>query len=148
MPKVLVSDPVDQAGLDILSQVATVDVKTKLPLEELISIIPEYDSLMIRSGTKVTQDVIEAGKKLKIIGRAGGGGDNVDVGAATRRGIGVVNSPEGNTIAAAEHALAMMLAMSRYIPAANKSMKEGNWNRKAFTGVEVYKKTLGVVGLG
>ena len=148
MPKVLVSDPIDQAGLDILSQVATVDVKTKLPLEDLIAIIPDYDALMIRSGTKVTQAVIEAGKNLKIIGRAGVGVDNVDVPAATRRGIVVVNSPEGNTIAAAEHALAMMLSMSRYIPAANKSMKEGEWNRKAFTGVEVYKKTLGVVGLG
>ncbi|MBE9062979.1 phosphoglycerate dehydrogenase [cf. Phormidesmis sp. LEGE 11477] len=148
MPKVLVSDPIDQAGLDILSQVATVDVKTKLPLDELIAIIPDYDALMIRSGTKVTQAVIEAGKSLKIIGRAGVGVDNVDVPAATRRGIVVVNSPEGNTIAAAEHALAMMLSMSRYIPAANKSMKAGEWNRKAFTGVEVYKKTLGVVGLG
>ena len=148
MPKVLVSDPIDQAGLDILSQVATVDVKTKLPLEELVSIIPEYDALMIRSGTKVTQEVIEAGNKLKIIGRAGVGVDNVDVPAATRRGIVVVNSPEGNTIAAAEHALAMMLSMSRYIPAANESMKAGKWDRKAFTGVEVYKKTLGVVGLG
>ncbi|MGD1867559.1 MAG: phosphoglycerate dehydrogenase [Phormidesmis sp.] len=148
MPKVLVSDPIDQSGLDILAQVATVDVKTKLPLEELISIIPEYDALMIRSGTKVTKEVIEAGKQLKIIGRAGVGVDNVDVVEATRKGIVVVNSPEGNTIAAAEHALAMMLSMSRYIPAANKSMKAGDWNRKAFTGVEVYKKTLGVVGLG
>ena len=148
MPKVLVSDPVDQTGLDILSQVATVDVKTKLPLEELISIIPEYDALMIRSGTKVTQAVIEAAAKLQIIGRAGVGVDNVDVQAATRKGIVVVNSPEGNTIAAAEHALAMMLSMSRYIPAANKAVKAGGWDRKAFTGVEVYKKTLGVVGLG
>ena len=148
MPKVLVSDPVDQTGLDILSQVAIVDVKTKLPLEELISIIPEYDALMIRSGTKVTQAVIEAAAKLQIIGRAGVGVDNVDVQAATRKGIVVVNSPEGNTIAAAEHALAMMLSMSRYIPAANKAVKAGGWDRKAFTGVEVYKKTLGVVGLG
>ncbi|EDX84485.1 D-3-phosphoglycerate dehydrogenase [Synechococcus sp. PCC 7335] len=148
MPKVLVSDPIDQSGLDILSQVATVDVKTKLPLDELVAIIPDYDALMIRSGTKVTQAVIEAGKNLKIIGRAGVGVDNVDVPAATRRGIVVVNSPEGNTIAAAEHALAMMLSMSRFIPAANESMKAGEWNRKAFTGVEVYKKKLGVVGLG
>ncbi|MGB7085124.1 MAG: phosphoglycerate dehydrogenase [Phormidesmis sp.] len=148
MPKVLVSDPIDQVGIDILSQVASVDVKTKLPLEELIAIIPEYDALMIRSGTKVTKEVLEAGSNLKIIGRAGVGVDNVDVPWATRRGIVVVNSPEGNTIAAAEHALAMMLSMSRYIPAANQSMKAGDWNRKAFTGVEVYKKTLGVVGLG
>lgn len=148
MPKVLVSDPVDQAGLDILSQVAQVDVQTKLSPEELVKVIPDYDALMIRSGTKVTQAVIEAGQNLKIIGRAGVGVDNVDVPTATRRGIVVVNSPEGNTIAAAEHALAMMLAMSRHIPAADQSVKSGKWDRKSFLGVEVYKKTLGVVGLG
>lgn len=148
MPKVLVSDPIDQAGLDILSQVAHIDVQTKLPPEELVKIVADYDALMIRSGTKVTQAVIEAGQNLKIIGRAGVGVDNVDVPAATRRGIVVVNSPEGNTIAAAEHSLAMMLAMSRHIAAANESVKGGQWDRKAFTGVEVYKKTLGVVGLG
>lgn len=148
MPKVLVSDPIDQAGLDILSQVAQVDVKTGLSPDELVDIIPNYDALMIRSGTKVTQAVIEAGQSLKIIGRAGVGVDNVDVPEATRRGIVVVNSPEGNTIAAAEHTLAMMLALSRHIAAANQSMKAGQWNRKQFTGVEVYKKTLGVVGLG
>ncbi|MEM1309703.1 MAG: phosphoglycerate dehydrogenase [Cyanobacteria bacterium P01_D01_bin.71] len=148
MPKVLVSDPIDQAGIDILSQVAQVDIQTKLPPAELVKIVGEYDALMIRSGTKVTKEVIEAGDNLKIIGRAGVGVDNVDVPAATRRGIVVVNSPEGNTIAAAEHALAMMLSLSRYIPVADHSVKAGNWNRKAFTGVEVYKKTLGVVGLG
>ncbi|MEM9903403.1 MAG: phosphoglycerate dehydrogenase [Cyanobacteria bacterium P01_D01_bin.44] len=148
MPKVLVSDPIDQAGLDILSQVAQVDVKTGLSPEELVKIIADYDALMIRSGTKVTAAVIEAGKNIKIIGRAGVGVDNVDVPAATRRGIVVVNSPEGNTIAAAEHALAMMLSISRLIPVADHSVKAKEWNRKKFTGVEVYKKTLGVVGLG
>lgn len=148
MPKVLVSDPIDQIGIDILSQVAQVDVKTGLSPEELIKIIPDYDALMIRSGTRVTKEVIEASQQLKIIGRAGVGVDNVDVPTATRRGIVVVNSPEGNTIAAAEHALAMMLTMSRHIAAADQSVKQGEWNRKAFTGVEVYKKTLGVVGLG
>lgn len=148
MPKVLVSDPIDQAGLDILSQVSHVDVKTKLSPDELVKIVADYDALMIRSGTKVTKAVIEAGQNLKIIGRAGVGVDNVDVPTATRRGIVVVNSPEGNTIAAAEHALAMMLAMSRHIAVANQSVKAGNWDRKAFTGVEVYKKVLGVVGLG
>ncbi|HEY9615482.1 MAG TPA: phosphoglycerate dehydrogenase [Microcoleaceae cyanobacterium] len=148
MPKVLVSDPIDQVGIDILSQVAQVDVKTNLSPEELIKTIPDYDALMIRSGTRVTQDVIEASQNLKIIGRAGVGVDNVDVMAATRKGIVVVNSPEGNTIAAAEHTLAMMLSMSRYIPAANQSVKSGKWDRKSFTGVEVYKKTLGIVGLG
>lgn len=148
MPKVLVSDPIDQVGLDILSQVAQVDVKTGLPPEELVRIIPDYDALMIRSGTRVTKEVIEAGKQLQIIGRAGVGVDNVDVPEATRRGIVVVNSPEGNTIAAAEHALAMMLALSRHIPSADQSVKGGVWDRKSFTGVEVYKKTLGVIGLG
>ncbi|MEL6221250.1 MAG: phosphoglycerate dehydrogenase [Cyanobacteria bacterium J06627_8] len=148
MSKVLVSDPIDQSGIDILQQVAQVDIKTKLAEEELITLIPDYDALMIRSGTKVTQAVIDAGTKLKIIGRAGVGVDNVDVPAATRRGILVVNSPEGNTIAAAEHAIAMMLSLSRHIPEANQSIKAGNWDRKKFTGVEVYKKTLGIVGLG
>jgi D-3-phosphoglycerate dehydrogenase len=103
---------------------------------------------MIRSGTRVTKEIIEAGKQLKIIGRAGVGVDNVDVPAATRQGIVVVNSPEGNTIAAAEHALAMMLSLSRHIPDANASVKSGQWDRKSFIGTEVYKKTLGVVGLG
>lgn len=148
MPKVLVSDSIDQAGLDILSQVAQVDVRTGLPPEELVRIIPEYDALMIRSGTQVTQAIIEAGDQLKIIGRAGVGVDNVDVEAATRKGIVVVNSPEGNTIAAAEHAIAMMLALSRYIPDANESVKNSKWERNRFMGVEVYKKNLGIVGLG
>jgi D-3-phosphoglycerate dehydrogenase / 2-oxoglutarate reductase len=148
MSKVLVSDPIDQAGIDILSQVAQVDVKTGLPPEELARIIGDYDAIMIRSETRVTKEIIEAANNLKIIGRAGVGVDNVDIPAATRKGIVVVNSPEGNTIAAAEHALAMMLSMARYIPDANKSMKEGQWNRKLFVGTEVYKKTLGVVGLG
>jgi D-3-phosphoglycerate dehydrogenase / 2-oxoglutarate reductase len=148
MSKVLVSDPIDQAGIDILSQVATVDVKTGLKPAELVEIIGEYDALMIRSGTQVTKEIIEAGTQLKIIGRAGVGVDNVDVPTATRQGIVVVNSPEGNTIAAAEHALAMMLSLSRYIPDANASVKRGEWDRKSFTGGEVYKKTLGIVGLG
>ncbi|WP_250122600.1 phosphoglycerate dehydrogenase [Chroococcidiopsis sp. CCMEE 29] len=148
MPKVLVSDPIDQAGIDILSQVAQVDVKTNLSPEQMVQIIPEYDALMIRSGSRITQEIIEAGTQLKIIGRAGVGVDNVDVNAATRHGIVVVNSPEGNTIAAAEHAIAMMLALSRYIPDANASVKRDEWDRKSFIGAEVYKKTLGVVGLG
>ena len=148
MAKVLVSDPIDQAGIDILSQVATVDVKTGLTPEQLVQLIPDYDALMIRSGSRITKEIIEAGHQLKIIGRAGVGVDNVDVNAATRQGIVVVNSPEGNTIAAAEHAIAMMLALSRHIPDANASVKRGEWDRKTFVGTEVYKKTLGVVGLG
>lgn len=148
MPKVLVSDSVDKAGIDILSQVAQVDVNTGLSPSELVAMIPEYDALMIRSGTQVTEEVITAGTQLKIIGRAGVGVDNVNVAAATRQGVVVVNSPQGNTIAAAEHAIAMMLALSRYIPDANHSVKQGEWNRKQYIGTEVYKKTLGVVGLG
>ena len=148
MSKVLVSDSIDRAGIDILSQVATVDIKLGLKPEELIKIIGEYDALMIRSGTRVTKEVIEAGAHLKIIGRAGVGVDNVDVPAATRQGIVVVNSPEGNTIAAAEHTVAMMLALSRHIPDANASVKNGGWDRKTFVGAEVYKKTLGIIGLG
>lgn len=148
MPKVLVSDPIAQSGIDILSQVAQVDVKTNLSPEELTKVISEYDAIMIRSGTRLTKTIIEAGSKLKIIGRAGVGVDNIDVPTATRQGILVVNSPEGNTIAAAEHALAMMLSLSRHIPEANQSVKNSKWDRKSFVGTEVYKKTLGIVGLG
>jgi D-3-phosphoglycerate dehydrogenase len=148
MAKVLVSDSVDPKGIEILSQVAEVDINTKLTPEELVQVISQYDALMLRSATRVTKEVIEAGTQLKIIGRAGVGVDNIDVPAATRRGIIVVNSPEGNTIAAAEHALAMMLSLSRYIPDANASVKANKWERNKFMGAEVYKKTLGVIGLG
>ena len=148
MTKVLVSDPIDQAGIDILTQVAQVDQKVGLSPDQLKNIIGEYDGLMIRSGTQVTSDVISEAKKLRIIGRAGVGVDNVDVPTATRKGVLVVNSPGGNTIAAAEHALAMMLALSRNIPQANSSMFAGGWDRKKYVGNELYKKTLGVVGLG
>lgn len=148
MPKVIVTDRIDPSGIDILSQVAQVDVELKLTPEELVKVIPEYDAIMIRSGTKVTREVIEAGTKLKIIGRAGVGVDNVDVPVATKAGILVVNSPEGNTIAAAEHAVSLMMALSRHIAEASTSLKAGRWERQKFVGVEVYKKTLGVVGLG
>jgi len=143
MTKVLVSDPIDQAGLDILGQVAQVDERIGLSSEELKSIIGDYDALMIRSGTQVTADVIEAADRLRIIGRAGVGVDNVDVPAATQRGVLVVNSPEGNTIAAAEHALAMLLSVSRHVPQAHGSMRSGAWDRKKYVGNELYKKLLG-----
>ena len=148
MTKVLVSDTVDQSGIEILSQVSQVDQRIGLPPEKLKAIIGGYDALMIRSGTQVTSEVIEAGEKLRIIGRAGVGVDNVDVKAATKRGVIVVNSPGGNTIAAAEHALALLLSLSRHIPKAHASTISGGWDRKKFVGNELYKKTLGVVGLG
>tara|TARA_B100000700_G_scaffold330992_1_gene460602 strand:+ start:1445 stop:3031 length:1587 start_codon:yes stop_codon:yes gene_type:complete len=148
MTKVLVSDPIDQAGLDILSQVAQVDQKVGLSLQDLKKIIGDYDALMIRSGTQVTAEIIEAGKKLKIIGRAGVGVDNVNVEIATQKGVLVVNSPGGNTIAAAEHALALLLSLSRHVAQAHASTVSGGWERKKYVGNELYKKTLGVVGLG
>ena len=148
MAKVLVSDPIDQSGIDILSQVAQVDTKFGLSSEELKGIIGSYDALMIRSGTQVTSEVIEVAENLKIIGRAGVGVDNVDVNSATKRGVLVVNSPGGNTIAAAEHALALLLALSRHVPQAHASTISGGWDRKKYVGNELYKKTLGVVGLG
>ncbi len=146
--KVLVSDPIDQAGVEILSQVAQVDKQTGISPEKLKSIIGDYEALMIRSGTQVTEDIIESAGKLRIIGRAGVGIDNVDVPAATKRGVLVVNSPEGNTVAAAEHALTLLLSLSRHVPQAHASMMEGAWDRKKYVGNELYKKVLGVVGLG
>ncbi len=148
MTKVLVSDSIDQSGIDILSQVAQVDQKIGLSPFQLAEIIGDYDALMIRSGTQVTSEVIDAGAKLRIIGRAGVGVDNVDVQAATKRGVIVVNSPGGNTIAAAEHALALLLSLSRNIPQAHSSTFSGAWDRKNFVGHELHKKILGVVGLG
>jgi len=148
MTKVLITDPIDQTGIDILSQVAQVDQKIGILDSELASIIKDYDALMIRSGTQVTEEIINSSNKLRIIGRAGVGVDNVDVKAATQKGVLVVNSPGGNTIAAAEHTIAMMLALSRHIPIANSSTLLGKWERKKFVGNELYKKKLGVVGLG
>jgi len=146
--KVLVSDSLSNEGLEILKEHFTVDVSTGLSEEELVKKIKDYDALVIRSGTHVTQKIIEAADNLKIIGRAGVGIDNVDVDAATKKGIIVANSPEGNMISAAEHTIAMMMAMSRNIPQANASLKAREWKRSKFTGVEVKGKTLGVIGLG
>ncbi|MFC1512514.1 phosphoglycerate dehydrogenase [bacterium] len=148
--KVLVSDPLSEKGLEPLqkSDRYSVDVKLKLKEEELLKIIPEYDVLLVRSGTKVTANIINAAANLKVIGRAGVGVDNVDIPAASKKGIVVMNTPGGNTISAAEHTVTMILALSRNIPQANASLKKGEWNRKMFTGTEVMGKKLGVVGLG
>ncbi len=146
--KVLVSDPIAEQGIEILKNNFDVDIATGLEPSELIKRIGNYEALIVRSETQVTKEVINAGKKLKIIGRAGVGVDNIDVNAATERGVIVVNAPEGNTISAAEHTIAMMMSMSRNIPQANASLKGKKWDRKKFMGVEVRGKTLGVLGLG
>jgi D-3-phosphoglycerate dehydrogenase / 2-oxoglutarate reductase len=146
--KVLVSDPLSNEGLEILREHFTVDVSTGLSEDELVKIIKDYDALVIRSGIQVTQKIIDAADKLKVIGRAGVGVDNVDVDAATKKGIIVTNSPEGNMISAAEHTIAMMMAMSRNIPQANASLKAREWKRNKFMGVEVKGKILGIIGLG
>lgn len=146
--KVLITDKINEAAGKILEGVADVDFLPTMSEDELAQKIQNYDALMIRSQTKATKKILEAGKNLKIVGRAGVGVDNIDIEAATQNGIIVVNSPDGNTNAAAEHTLAMMLAMSRNIPAAVMSTKEGKWERSKFTGVEVFGKTLGIIGFG
>ncbi|MEE2700910.1 MAG: phosphoglycerate dehydrogenase [Chloroflexota bacterium] len=148
MARVLVADRIVQEGIAELSEHCHVDVHTGMSKEELKSILSDYDALIVRSETQVTADVIEAGKKLMVIGRAGVGVDNIDLDAATRHGVAVVNAPTGNTLAAAEHACALMLALARHIPQANASLREGEWRRSAFLGVELRNKTLGIIGLG
>ena len=146
--KILAADGISPRGIELLKKKYEVDVKDKLSAEELLDIIPAYDALMVRSASKVTAEVIERAKNLKIIGRAGVGVDNIDIPAATAKGIIVINSPGGNTIAATEHTMAMMLALARNIPIANETMQKGEWNRKKYVGVELRGKTLGVIGMG
>ncbi len=150
MIKVLVSDALGDAGIDMFRAVEgiAVDVKTGLPPAELQAIISDYDALVIRSATQVTEDLLEAGKKLKVVGRAGIGLDNVDIPAATRRGVVVMNTPTGNVVTTAEHAIAMMMALTRNIPQGTLSMKAGRWDKKKLQGREVFNKTLGVIGFG
>jgi len=146
--KVLVADSIAEEGIQLLRSCVQVDVKTKLGSEQLKAIIADYDALIVRSQTKVRAEVIESGKKLKVIGRAGVGIDNIDVDAATRNGIVVVNAPTGNIIAAAEHTIALMLALARNVPQANSYLKSGEWRREQFVGTEIRNKTLGIIGLG
>jgi len=146
--KVLVADPVGEEGLDALNSCAEVDIRPGLKTDELIAIIGDYEAMVVRSQTKVTAEVITAGKKLQVIARAGVGVDNIDVEEATRQGVVVVNAPTGNTISATEHTIALMLALARHIPQANAVLKSGVWRRSDFTGTEVRNKTLGIVGLG
>ena len=147
--KILVSDPLSEEGLEILRQSGfPVDVKPGLSEDELCAIIGDYDCLIIRSGTKVTPKVIDAGKNLRVIGRAGVGVDNVDVPYATDKGILVMNTPSANILSAAEHSCAMLLALARNIPFAHESMHKGEWKRSKYTGVELNGKILGIIGVG
>lgn len=147
--KVLISDNLAPVGAQILLDAGLeVDIKTGLAPEELKEIIPDYDGLVIRSATKVTAEIIESAANLKVVGRAGIGLDNVDVAAASKNGIVVMNAPDGNATTAAEHAIAMMVSLARNIPQATSSMKEGKWEKKKFMGRELTGKTLGIVGIG
>lgn len=148
--RILVSDNLAQVGIEKLTRVPEfqVEVNTSLTHEELCRVIKDYDALIIRSGTKVRADVIEAAENLKVVARAGIGLDNVDVEAATKRGIVVMNTPDGNVITTAEHTVAMMLSMSRNIPQAMYSLKSGKWEKKRFQGKEVFHKVLGIIGIG
>lgn len=148
-PRVLISDELSDKAVEIFqSRGIQVDVKVGLKPDELKAIIGDYDGLAIRSNTKVTKDVLSAAKKLKIIGRAGIGVDNVDIPAASAKGIVVENTPLGNSITTAEHSVAMLMSLARQIPLANSSTHAGKWEKSKFMGVELYAKTLGVVGCG
>ncbi|TME72628.1 MAG: phosphoglycerate dehydrogenase [Chloroflexi bacterium] len=148
MAKILVADPLAEDGLERLRRAGEVTVVSKLAEADLILQIPEFDALVVRSETRVTASVIEAGRRLRVVGRAGVGVDNIDVPAATRKGILVVNAPRGNIVAAAEHTVALLFALARWVPQADASVKRGEWTRAKFVGTEIRGKTLGVIGLG
>src|ERR1700736_6448906 len=149
-PKVLVADSISTRGIEELSRddALTISLQTKLSETKLIEIIPEFSALVVRSETKVTAKILTAGARLRVIGRAGVGVDNVDVETATRRGVIVLNAPSGNTVSTAEHAFSLLLCVARKIPQADASMRGQSWERKNFEGVELYNKTLGVIGMG
>ena len=148
--KILISDPLSEKGVEILERAGMFEIvcESKLPVDKLCALIKDCDALIIRSGTTVTKEVLQAAKKLKVIGRAGVGVDNIDIPEATKRGIVVMNTPGGNTISTAEHTFALLMAMARNIPQAYQSLKSGKWDRKSFKGVELNGKVLGVVGMG
>jgi len=146
--KVLITEPISDEGIEILRNFAQVDIKLGLAPEEIVAIIGDYEALVVRSQTQVPAEVIQAGEKLQVIARAGAGIDNIDVEEATRRGIVVINAPTSNTISAAEHTIALMLASARYIPQASTTLKSGVWRRTEFMGTEIRGKTLGIIGLG
>jgi len=145
---ILVSDGLDERGQSILRASAKLDLRDKVPAEELLKIIPDYDALIVRGQTRVTAAVIEAASQLKVIGRAGVGVDNIDLESAKKHNITVVNTPTSTTVAVAELSLGLLLALAREIPRADATMKQGQWNKKEFEGVELYGKILGIVGYG
>ena len=147
---ILVTDNIAEEGLNILLRDKTVevDIKAGIKNEELKKIIGQYDAIITRSGTSISASLIENPGKLKIIGRAGVGVDNINIEAASKKGIIVLNAPTGNTLAATELTMGIMLAAARKIPLANDSLKKGKWDRKKFLGIELYNKTLGIIGLG
>lgn len=147
-PRVLICDRIADAGIEMLQEVADVDVKTGLSPEELIGVIGDYEAIVVRSATKVKAEVIEHAQRLKVIGRAGAGLDNIDVVAAQEKNIKVVNAPDANTLAVAEHTLALMLALARRLPRADLSLKEGKWEKSKLMGTGLSGKTLGLVGFG
>ena len=147
--KVLISDNLSTRGVEILKKAGLeVEFRSKTSAEEIEKMIGDYDALIIRSATKVTAALLEKAVKLKVVGRAGSGLDNVDIPAANKKGVVVMNTPGGNTVTTAEHTLGMIFACARMIPQADASMKAGKWEKKKFEGVELYEKTLGIVGLG
>ena len=149
MPKVLISDKLSQDAVKVFEDRGVdVDFKAGIDKDKLLKIIGNYDGLAVRSATKVTQDVLDAGQNLKVVGRAGIGVDNIDLNAASQKGVVVMNTPFGNTTTTAEHAIAMMMSMARQIPAANASTQAGKWEKNRFMGVEITSKTLGVIGCG
>lgn len=146
----LVADPLSSEGISLLKAQSEfhVDVQTGLSKSELLEIIPNYHAILVRSQTKVTEEVIARAKSLKLIGRAGIGVDNIDIDAASRAGIVVMNTPSGNAITTAEHAIALLLSLARHIPDACASIRAGKWEKSKFNGVEIHEKTLGIIGLG
>ena len=146
--KVLVAEPLGRAGLDLLEREHQVDVRTTMTRDEFLAALADYDALLVRSGVKVDAEAFAAGRRLVVVGRAGVGTDNIDLDAATRSGVAVVNAPTANTIAAAEHTLALIFALARHVPAADASLRRGEWRRADFVGRELNGTALGVVGLG
>ena len=146
--KVLVKEKIAQAGIDILKEHFEVEVRTDMTDEELKEKINDYDAILVRSASNITADILENATRVKMIGRAGVGVDNIDVKAATKKGIVVANAPESNSLSVAEHAIGLLLAQVRQIPNANASMHAGKWEKSKFKGVEITDKVLGIMGLG